>query len=431
MNNKKIFAALIVLPIAVYAGLKLWIGHNVKESMEQLTNAARPFASLRYSTISSTLWNGRVSIEGVRIRPNGFSEDLVIRDLEFRTGGPLALVMAPRQLRASELPPQLQIAARGVTLDTNGPLFGAMETLQRASAPKEGLAHCGGLAYIGPQELRQLGYDTLSMDVALRYEHIRQPEQLQVSLDWSTRDMVALHTSFTLTGAPSTWKLAPNLSAVKVTYKDLSYTERLKKFCTKASAITEAAYIEAEVNRPDSAYRQQWGFVPGPGLRAAYRQFLEKPGELVLVARPGGIDPRTLEFYKPEDILTMLNVTASLDGAAIADLSFTRDAIPSPAKATATARAPAAVERAFSPEASNQDTSPARATTGNYRTVRMSELPKHLGRQVRISLPKGVVREGKLVEVLPNMVTVSRDYGRGDMKFDVLAKQVEKAEVQE
>ena len=244
----------------------------------------------------------------------------------------------------------------------------------------------------------------------------------------TAREMAALQTEFTLLGAPGTWKLAPNLDKARLVYKDLSYSDRLKKYCAKAGNITEAAYVDAEVNKPDAAFRSQWGFVPGPGLRAAYRQFLEKPGELIVEARPGGIDPRALQFYRPEDVLAQLNLQARVNGTAISDLSFMRQT----ASAPAVASVPASAERAFEPSPEKVVTPTAAHTVrGEYRAVRVGDLNKHIGKQVRISLPKGVVREGTLTEALPNLVTVARDYGRGDMKFEVLVKQVEKAEVRD
>jgi len=68
---------------------------------------------------------------------------------------------------------------------------------------------------------------------------------------------------------------------------------------------------------------------------------------------------------------------------------------------------------------------------GDYHAVRVSELPRHIGKPVRISLPRGIVREGTLAEANPSTITVERTYGRGGMKFEILSKQVEKAEVQD
>ena len=71
------------------------------------------------------------------------------------------------------------------------------------------------------------------------------------------------------------------------------------------------------------------------------------------------------------------------------------------------------------------------SANSDYRAVQVSELSRHLGKQVRLSLPRGVVREGTLTEASPSIITVERNYGRGGMKFDVMSKQVEKAEVRD
>lgn len=71
------------------------------------------------------------------------------------------------------------------------------------------------------------------------------------------------------------------------------------------------------------------------------------------------------------------------------------------------------------------------AGDGEFRAVQVSELSRHIGKQVRISLPRGVVREGTLAEANPSTITVERSYGRGGMKFEMSPKQVEKAEVRD
>ncbi len=74
---------------------------------------------------------------------------------------------------------------------------------------------------------------------------------------------------------------------------------------------------------------------------------------------------------------------------------------------------------------------PALDAAGDFRPVQVSELSRHLGKQVRISMPRGVVREGTLTDATPSIVTVERNYGRGGMKFEVMSKQIEKAEVRD
>jgi hypothetical protein len=71
------------------------------------------------------------------------------------------------------------------------------------------------------------------------------------------------------------------------------------------------------------------------------------------------------------------------------------------------------------------------AGDNEFRAVQVSELSRHVGKQVRISLPRGVVREGTLADANPSTITVERSYGRGGMKFELSPKQVEKAEVRD
>ena len=226
------------------------------------------------------------------------------------------------------------------------------------------------------------------------------------------------------TSAKEVAQYSPRLTEAKVVYKDLSYVDRLKRYCASASKTSIDEYITAEVSQTDSVFAQQWGFVPGAGLRDAYRLFLVTPGEVRLEVRPtDGIDPASMRLFRPEDALSMLNPKLTVNGSPVSDLSLHFVEVKaSTAQGTRVNDADPMANRSASESERSEEKS-------GYQVIRASELSKYVGRQARIRELRSTVREGVVAVVTPTMVTLERRYGGGAMTFNVPMKQIEKVEV--
>lgn len=118
-----------------------------------------------------------------------------------------------------------------------------------------------------------------------------------------------------------------------------------------------------------------------------------------------------MNLFRPEDMLAMLNATLTVNGTPVTDLSFQLK--------------PRTVAKA----SENADTGAGAAQKSGYQIVRSAELPKHIGRSIRIREKRAAVREGVLAEVTATQVTLERRYGGGVVTFNVPLKQIEKVEV--
>lgn len=436
-SGKKLLLALFLLPLAVYAGIKAYIRYNVKSALTDLVTTAAPFASIHYDGIGSTL-GGKISIEGVKVQPTGLTDVVHIKDIEIQTPGLKFLLFGSRKIRDGEFPEKMRLALHGVTLDLNGQMMDMLDRFLSAAAESgaaRAVSHCGDTQYFGPRQYRKLGYDTLVMDMTLGYEHEKILERLRMQMEWQTRDMASLKAEFIMSGGRLSLRESlaspPRMTAVNAVYKDLSITDRMKRYCASASGTTVEDYINAEVDQSDAAYLHKWGFVPGPGIRAAYRQFLQNPGEVQIEARsPEGIDPASLKLFRPEDAVSMLNLSVKVNGTAVADLSYRREAADEAVPAGKAAAVPGSEPGASrpGPVARSARAEPAEPKSG-YRAVRLGELPQHLGRRVRIYLVGNVMREGVLAEVQGKNLTLERRYAGGAMTVRVAVNRIEKIEV--
>ena len=418
-SNKKLLLALLVLPVVLYIGVKLVIYSNTKNALQQLTVLAAPFVGIRYNGIGSSL-AGSVRISNIQLAPTGMNDVVRIKHIDIETPGLGFLLAGTKRFTEGEFPESMQLTLQGVAVDMDGPMMGKLDRLAEiASIEHNVVPHCGGTPHVGPGLYRKLGYSTLVSDIRIGYELEKRLARLHVQTRWSTQDMGAISVDLFFAGVPTSTKevaqYSPRLTEANVVYQDLSYTDRLKRYCASASNSSVEEYINAEVNQNASVFAQQWGFIPGPGLRAAYRQFLMSPGEVRLEMRPAdGVDTTFLDLFRPEDALSLLNPKLSINGNVVTDLSFHFEAIKTPI--------------APNTRAANTDSERSQAKSG-YHVIRTSELSKHLGRQVRIRDLRMAVREGVLAVVSPTLITLERRYGGGAMTFNVPMKQIEKAEV--
>lgn len=425
-HGKKLLLILILAPAAVYLGLKGYIHHNVKAALEQLTTAAGPFVSIRYGGIRSSL-DGSITVENVKLQPTGMTDVIPIRELTIETPGLGFLLSAKSRLANGDVPDRLRVALTGLNLDLSSSMMSSLDSLRSAVAatrPASGRAHCGGVRTFGPSEYRKLGYETLDMDIATGYQLDKNLGRIVVTIDWRTRDMARLESTLTFSGREAMFRPGaterPQLTAVQATYTDLSYLDRVKRYCAEADGVSVDDYVRAVIS-DDSEFIAVWGFAPGPGLREAHRQFVQKPGEFRIEAHPGdGFDPRSLALYKPQDIPAMLNLTLQVNGTPVTDLSLT-EAPPAPATA------PGDHQPASATPSRTVAAPPAPEPPG-YRRVKPETLAQYIGRAVRVRAG-GQQRQGVLAEVAANVITIERRYGAGNMAFKVPIKQISLVEV--
>lgn len=417
-SNKKLLLALLLLPIVIYLGLKFVIYRNTKSSLEQLTAMAAPFMGIRYDGIGSSL-GGAIHISNVKLQPNSLNDVIRIKNIEIQTPGLGFLLSGSSDLKEGNYPENMRITLEGVAVDMDGPMMGMLDKLLEADVAEHSMAHCGGQA-VGPGLYRKIGYNTLVSDIRIGYELEKKSGRLHVRTEWNTEDMSLFNADLIFAGVPASAREAaqfsPRMTEAKAYYKDLAYTDRLKRYCASASNISVEDYINAEVNQVNSSFTQQWGFVPGPGLREAYRQFLTTPGEVRFEMRSSeGIDPASMKLFRPEDMLAMLNATLTVNGTPVPDLSFQLK------PKTVAKGSVVGTEKNAGEERSPQKS--------GYQVVRSADLGKHIGRQIRIREKRAAVREGVLAEVTPTTLTLERRYGGGAMTFNVSIIQIEKVEV--
>jgi hypothetical protein len=428
--------AVVVLPIiASYAGAKAYVHYQTRAAVERIIAQAAIVGDLEYHGISSDLSSGTVRVEGLVLNTRAIPDTINIRAVSLRTGSFMGLLNLARQSGSNTPPESLAVRFDDVSVKADGPLLQLADRLMQASAAANGVSqsnpHCANQPLNGLAIVSRLGYDTLTFDgeVAYRIEK-SSGGGLTVDTEFEIKDMARVKTHMAFAGGGDVPDLtsAPAFKAFDLSYKDLSYKDRVKTFCTQAAKISGAEYVQAEID--SGMFAQQFGIVPGPGLRAAYRDFLETPNaEAVARLQPSeSFDPRGISFYRPDDVLRQLNATLTVNGKLIEDLSFEFSA-PVVARATSPAQAadPQAEPKrvAIRPHASSGGT----PSTQEYRSVETAELERYIDYYVRLHEAGQQPREGRLTQISGGVALIERRYGTGLVTIKVPLTKIARAEV--
>jgi hypothetical protein len=440
----KAIVGVVVVVAAAVGGATLYIRHQVTTTLAQAASHLSPIAELRYAGVSITP-NGTVRIRNVEIRPRLFDDPLRIEGIVVETPGLWFLLTGSKRFREGQLPQHLRATVRGLTVNLAGPIAESFDRAVAAAAHSSGVAavsNCGDLRVFDSSAYRRLGYRALVFDVALGYRFEKDRGPLRVSTELRVREVGVATVTVDLVDVSPTvrdnvGRQAP-LGGFEVVYQDLSYTDRLKRYCAQASGASVQHFVEAEVDRTLAVWAH-FGIAAGPGLRQAFQEFLTRPGEIRLKALPSPpVDVLTLRLLKPDDALARLNLRLSINGKAVTDVgtiaarAVPPTAAPPPPEAVASVASgmrrlpdpPPPVVSAATPPPS----APAPAAS-EFRAVSPTDLDQHVGKTVRVQLTRGAIHEGRLLPMRGGAARVERRLQGGSITVTIPLADIQRLDV--
>lgn len=439
MKLSKLVLAVTLPVIAGYALSKSYIHYKTRAAVERLVEQASIFGDLTYGALSSTLPTGTVKVERLVFNTRGISDSISIGSVSISTGGFITLMKLALRSDSKQPPESLAVRFDDVRLTLDGPLLQFVNRMAQASAQATGVpqtsAHCGNQNTNGLAIISRLGYDTLIFDGAIDYRIDKRAGSVTVNTEFEARDMgrMKVRMVFAAGDGQPAFTGPPSFKEFDLTYKDLSYKDRLQRFCTRAAKISDAEYVQAELDY--GAFRQQLGVILGPGLRAAYRDYLTTANaEVQLRLRPTeSFDPTSLKLFRPKDVLAQLGATLSVNNKPVQDLSFDYG---TPAPAIARAPAETAAPKEKTAEKPARPAVPARRSpdkepsgTPEYRAVPVKDLGRYVNYEVRLHEIGQEPRLGVLLQITGNTALIERRYGTGTITIKVPLTRVARAEV--
>ena len=444
LKLKNLLVALLLITGTVYGGLKGYIYYKFKNAVDDVVAIAQPFARVEYGGLGSS-FDGTLTVEDIAISPWVFDDEVRMQAVEIQGPGLGFLLRGAKQFKRGEMPEKMRFAMKGVRLDVDGELLGALRDAQSSDwALMMGIQDsntCGMGQIFGPWNMRELGYDSLVIDVSADFNFDKAINELRMEMDYSAPGIESTSMQMTLSGmtplAAMRTRVQPQLDDFTMKYSmDPSYASKAIEYCAEAHDKTVDEFIQWMVSEDNEYYTHNLGIVPGPGIRGALERFLKNPDEIRISAQPPtALDPSGLQFYKPEDIIDMLGLQVFVNNEPVQDLSFQvadtsrfkRKPTTKLESAKTTTRASGDVRRPRVAPA--RDKTSSTQGTGSYRLVNTRALRNHVGKRVRLHTTGGRPRNGWLTEIRDGQAVVVPDQYGGGVSIHVPLTGINKAEV--
>lgn len=442
MKLTHLLAGIVVAAGAIAGGVKLYVHHQVKSELDDLVRAVGPYADIRYADLDTDL-SGSATVHGLWISPHSFPDEFRIDsvtlsgpDMDFLLNG-----FGGAQ-RRGKLPDNVALEIRGWEVRADSALVRTFReaTVKLAEHLNVESDSCSLGQFFGAKDFAALGYDRFKLDMHMGYRFAETYPGIELSWEFDAgAESASLRMSLSEVGREVriTPASLPKLREASMTYRlDPDFTRKAVDYCAALRGVDSATYIEQTAADPDILYQVYLGFVPGPGLRAAFQEMLRNPGELVLAVHPGDpLDIGTLGLYDAAQLPDLLGLTASVNGRPVDDLSLSfidlgkyldKQAQEEFGRNDFLARLGVVPPRAATAPASRGDSRA--AEPARYRTVEAAQLAEHVGSPVRILGSGGRKRNGVLLSVAGGIVTVETRHQGGTLTSTIALREIITAE---
>ncbi|MGB5063863.1 MAG: hypothetical protein WBQ37_08890 [Candidatus Competibacter sp.] len=428
----KILTALLIVLILIAGGVGGYLWYNTKQQVDQFVMMAKPFAEISYGGIDVSP-AGSLGVTRLRIAPNMVNDVITIGAIRMHAPNILALLEARWKLSRRELPDALSLSVRDFELPLYGGILGASPPSSRRSGPLEDLdaLGCGQVAHLGGTEWQEMGYDHFIGNVEIGYRLDAAHNILVVRVDSNTRDWATMNMDIGLAipgSVRSITELAtqtkPKLASLNVTIQDDGFNQRRNNYCAAKAGKTIDDYLADHVRLLTERLSAN-GINPGPGLIAAYRQFLSNGGRITLTAAPPApIDPSELQYYSAEDAIKLLGLKMQVNGEAVTDLSASWDS----------AKVAHALGAEPEPEQSVEEAAPAPAEQvvmiqKSYHPTPVGELGQYVGKIAKLKTSTGATFKGQLGVVAEGMVKIKIRKSGGSVTLSLRTNEIDSAQV--
>ena len=390
-----------------YGAAKGYAYWRVKSQLDEIARLANPYAELRWKGISTEL-AGAVEVTGVTVAPRAIAQDIDIASIRVETGDPRLLFTGmPR--RADQAPETLRLAANGVQIPLRGAL---LDGLQRD--PKSNACDFGGLP--DPALLAAAGMENLIIDFGMDLSMRKDEGRLAMTFRYATRGIDELDAAADFTGSGP----LPAFKQAVVRYRPNSEAvARIADHCAQRRGTDRAGFLRALADQSDRIFLEQFGVLPGPGLREALRTYLARPGQIKLAIRPErDISPMMFTAGASRSLADwqrLAGLELYLNGALVDDLR-TVSATQAPGSANGSSDS---VESAAQPPLKAQ-----------FQDRPVDEISRYIDHRVRVHTRDGKApREGRLDSVDSTQANVDQRMHGGHLVSHVRLDQIARLEV--
>jgi len=316
MKNFIIWA--ILMGAVGYGGAKWYLHNEVSNAMDMAVVMMSPYADVEYDGVGSTL-SGELTVDGVRVRIDGFRDSLYIDRVGIDTPSFFSLLALSdlAKMQGDGMPEYFGFLMEGLRIPANADYY---EKLYEFALEAQGVAdasspaiECTGKYGFSPNALNALGYQdqVISVAMTVRDDESRYSFDMQISMD----DMWDMDASVSLAGNIVTEisrgaMYRPKLRDMRVEFTDRSLVQRVAKYCGQRGLSAD----ETTLAQIDSFkfVGESNGIEFDEYMLDPYKEFLAGKSTLVVTAQPSEpIAFSQIDLYKPSDVPALLNLAAT------------------------------------------------------------------------------------------------------------------------
>ena len=315
MKNFIIWAILIAG--VAYGGSKLYLHNEVGDTMDMIVLMMAPYANVEYQGVRSTL-TGELTVEGVRVRIDGYSDDLYIDRVGIDTPNFLSLIALSDLAKngPDAMPEYFGFLVEGMRVPVDADYFADFYefslAMRQGADTDDAAAACTGKYGFSPATLSELGYteQVMSMYMTLRDEKSQYSIEMDVSMDdmWDVDADIAFAGNM-MTEFMKGMAYQPRLRNMHIEFTDRSLNQRVTRYCEELG-LTPAETLRAQVDSFRFAGESN-GIEFDQYMIDPYREFLLGKSTLVVTAQPNNpVAFSQIDLYKPSDVPALLNLAA-------------------------------------------------------------------------------------------------------------------------
>ena len=315
MKNFIIWA--ILIGALGYGGAKFYLHSEVSDAMDMAVLMMSPYANVEYDGVGSTL-SGELTVDGVRIRIDGYTDDLTIDRIGIDTPSFLSLISLSNlsSKGPDAMPEEIGFLIEGMRIPSQADYYKDFYEFSLVARGAENAdspaAECTGRYGLSPTALQALGYQdqVMSMYMSIRDEESRFSFDMQVSMN----DMWDMDASVSLAGNMVTEMMKgpasqPRLRNMHVEFTDRSLNERMSKYCEQRG-LSAAETMRAQIESFEFV-GETYGIEFDQYMIDPFKEFILGKSTLVITAQPSNpVAFSQIDLYKPSDVPALLNLAA-------------------------------------------------------------------------------------------------------------------------
>jgi hypothetical protein len=315
---KNFLVWLIVIGVGAYFGSKWYLHSEVSDGMDMAVIMMAPYANVEYSGVASTL-TGELTIEGIRIRIDGFNDDLYIDRLGIDTPSFLSLIELGdvARMQSDGIPEYFGFMVEGLRIPAGADYY---KKLYKFALEARGVndaldaaVECTGKYGFSPRALADLGYNeqVISSSITIHNQHGKYSFDMTMSM----QDMWDIEGSLTLAGDMMSdlsmgRAYRPRLSSLEVAVTDRSLNKRVIDYCSRRG-LSEKEIVQAQLDS-FKFVGKEYGVEFDEYVLDPYMEYIGGKSTLVVTAKPNEpIAISQIDLYKPSDVPALLNLEAT------------------------------------------------------------------------------------------------------------------------